>query len=136
MTGHVTNEKMAELHRIAEAFAQRTQARDWGRLDEALLDAANGTWSMECDRVVGEIVDSHAMTGTWTPDTAIPYGPLLLDGIYEAITGVPVSEATLAGCRNYFARFPERRVFAESAAEAKKSAEEARRELGDCGQQH
>ena len=112
-------------------FAQRTQERDWARLDKALRDAINNTWSMQCDWIVSDIFEAHAATGTWTPDTAILYGPLLLDGIYEAITGIPVSEETLAGCRDYYARFPERHVFAGSAAEAKKAAEEARREMDE-----
>lgn len=112
-------------------FAHRTQERDWSRLDGALRNAINGTWSMECGWIVGDIIESHAVIGAWTPDTAIPYGPLLLDGIYEAITGIPVSEETLAGCRDYLAPYPERQVFAESAPIARKSAEEARRELDE-----
>lgn len=120
---------VAEVERLRK-FAQLTQERDWDRLNGALQHAVNGTWSMECGWIVGNLIEAHSVTGTWTPDTAILYGPILLDGIYEAITGTPVSEETLADCREYFAPY-ERHVFAGSAAEAKKAAEEARRELAE-----
>lgn len=121
------------LDTVLVPFAQRTQERDWARLNDALHHATDGTWSIECGWIVSDIVEAHAVTGTWTPDTAITYGPLLLDGVYEAITGSPASEVMLADCREYFAPF-DRQVFAGSAAEAKKAAEAARRELGAHGQ--
>ena len=135
MNEHLTDEQLGKVldeNDRLRKFAQRTQERDWDRLDGALQCAANGIWSMECDWSVYCIIEAHAVTGTWTPDTVIPYGPLLLDGIYGAITGITVSEETLAGCRDYFAPFPERHVFSGSAAEARKSAEVARRELDEA----